>query len=432
MVNLARGREIDGQALYADLDTHLRGTTTPQLPPDPPVQAADTNTVTAAAQSFFAWYDALSGRQLSDTPAWAANRFEYQIGLGARTTDGELVLSAAEFDSGELDWHDFDITPGATVGATADAAPDPPSTQTYLPTPVRFYGAAEAGYWAFEDASIELGAVEASAEDIATMLVVDFAVRYGNDFFLIPLCLDVGTVTRITQLMVTDTFGITIPIPPVSQSGQPMRLFEHTVTGTDQRDTALTLFPTPASPLQSPAFETVTLIRDELADRCWALEQTVLGNTGLPVDRSAQIAQGRPLPPPPNTPTADPVRVLSYQLRSELADNWYPLLPATQPPSALQLGKVDPLPDQPPQPAPTTRTLTELAELARLAQADAAIPAEEITRDGLQITRRWRYARGHDGMQYLWIARRATPVARVQSPDLRFDQATTPAEPMPE
>ena len=136
LVALARGREIDGQALYRDLDQSLRRQQPARLPADPAVAAGDVAKVTEAAERFLVWYDAVSGANLPDSSAWSPGQFEYQLSVGARMADGELVLASSQFDSGKLDWHDFDVVSGATLDAIADAAPSGPDTTTYLPTPV--------------------------------------------------------------------------------------------------------------------------------------------------------------------------------------------------------------------------------------------------------------------------------------------------------
>ena len=415
LIALALGREIDGQALYRDLDQSVRKEQPATLPAQPAVAAGDVATVTAAAVRFLAWYDAVSGATLPDSSAWTPDRFEYQLSVGARTEDGELVLAASEFDSGKLDWHDFDIAAGATLDAIADAPPNEPDTATYLPAPVRFHGASGAGHWTFEDASVEIGAVQAGPEDLATMVAVDFAVRYSNDFFMIPLPLSVGSVTRVTSLTVTDTFGQTIVVPRVNQPGEPLRLFEHTVQDSDERDSAMLLFPALAGALDATPFETVVFLRDEIGDICWAVEQTVLGNTGESIDRSAQLAQQQPAPVPAAIPDDGMSDTMKYQLRATLAANWYPVTASDGNPTLLEVGKLAPLPGQNPQPVPTTRVLTELVGIN--------VPGEEVTRDGLLVSRRWRFARGHDGTQYLWIARSAVPAPVVAIPDLGFDQA---------
>ena len=237
------GREIDGQALYRDLDQSLRRQQPARLPADPAVAAGDVAKVTEAAERFLVWYDAVSGANLPDSSAWSPGQFEYQLSVGARMADGELVLASSQFDSGKLDWHDFDVVSGATLDAIADAAPSGPDTATYLPTPVRFHGASGAGHWTFEDASVEIGAVQAGPEDLATMVAVDFAVRYSNDFFMIPLPLSVGSVTRV-DFAYGDRH---VRSGDRRSPGQPTRRAPQAVRahgpGSDARDSALLLFP---------------------------------------------------------------------------------------------------------------------------------------------------------------------------------------------
>ena len=416
LIAIAAGRGIDGRALYHELDASLRGTEFPRLPAKPPVSAADKAAVMAAAESFLAWFDAVTGDDLASTTAWLPERFEYQVALGCEG-DGEArtTFVADEYSSGRLEWHDFDIAAGASVGPPAGAAAPATETTRYLPTPVHFSGAPVQAHWVFEDASIELGAVEASAEDLATMVVVDFAVRYSNDFFLVPLPLRAGGLTAVTELTVTDTFGETLTIAPASVEGGQFRLFEHTVQGSDERLPAILLPPAVTGALDADPFEAVILLRDQIGDICWALERAVLGPTGEPIDLSSMLAQARPEPAPPEP---DAAGTLTFHLRRSIASNWYPVVADPANANLLRVVQLETLPGEDPRPAPSSRILTELAA------SDAGIPAEEVTREGLSVDRRWRYARGGDGTQYLWTARRARPAPPVAIPNLGFDQAT--------
>ena len=53
--------------------------------------------------------------------------------------------------------------------------------------------------------------------DLACMLLVEFALAYGNDWFVIPIELDVGSLHRTRSLVVTDTFGVRTLIKPSSE-----------------------------------------------------------------------------------------------------------------------------------------------------------------------------------------------------------------------
>jgi hypothetical protein len=58
-------------------------------------------------------------------------------------------------------------------------------------------------------------------QDLARMLMLEFAVAYGNDWFVVPLDLAVGSLCRITSRIVTDTFGVRTIIPPIAASTHP-------------------------------------------------------------------------------------------------------------------------------------------------------------------------------------------------------------------
>ena len=87
-----------------------------------------------------------------------------------------------------------------------------------------------ARFWEFEDAQVDFGSVDAGPTDLVRMLLVEFALAYGNDWFVIPIELEVGSLCRTRSLVITDTFGIRTLIKPSSELGEPYaswRMFQH-------------------------------------------------------------------------------------------------------------------------------------------------------------------------------------------------------------
>src|SRR5437870_3853488 len=80
-------------------------------------------------------------------------------------------------------------------------------TFCFLPTPVTFRGMPAPRLWEFEDARVNFGRVEANPQDLARLLLVEFGLVYGNDWFVIPIELDAGSLCRIGALVVANTFG---------------------------------------------------------------------------------------------------------------------------------------------------------------------------------------------------------------------------------
>jgi hypothetical protein len=440
------GHVPDGTRLYADLAAALHppgggGA----LPATPPLGGASPAAVASAAQAWLAWYEAVTGQELGHRDTWAPERMEYAVSISSPGPDAETVLAAAELDTGELDWFDFDLlasskippaAPPVSLGAVPADLPggDTPIVFVGLPSPVAYWGMPRARWWDFEDASIDFGAVTAPAESLTTSLIVEFAMRYGNDHFIIPVPLDTGSVLRTDSLVVTDTFGEVLRIRPICEvdtAAGPFRLFEHTVPagtgGTPARDPLFVLFPTLGQVLQGPALEEVHFIRDENAEIVWAIEQTALGPAGQPTDRTADaLAHFQPDTPTPNGATALPTR--AYILRTDVEANWFPFL-LQDPANGAQLAMADvpPLDTSQPAPLPWGRILAPFAPTApgpgQPLQPGVLLPLEEVTRVGAQVTRGWRYARWIDGRHLAWVGRRARPGRGPGSSGLSFDLA---------
>ena len=85
-----------------------------------------------------------------------------------------------------------------------------------------------ARYWEFEDAQVDFGSVDAGPTDLLRMLLVEFALAYGNDWFVIPVELDVGSLYQTRSVVITDTFGVRTLIKSSSESGETSwRMFQH-------------------------------------------------------------------------------------------------------------------------------------------------------------------------------------------------------------
>jgi hypothetical protein len=103
------------------------------------------------------------------------------------------VLVAPDHTDGRLDWYSFDLAPDASLGASQDPAAQE-IVRTVIPTPASYRGKPAPRWWTFEDAWTDFGSVTAGADDLARMLLVEFALVFGNDFFCIPVDLDLGSL----------------------------------------------------------------------------------------------------------------------------------------------------------------------------------------------------------------------------------------------
>ncbi|MFB6837221.1 hypothetical protein [Streptomyces sp. NPDC056361] len=323
---------------------------------------------------------------------WRPERMEYRFTLTAPGAE----LTAPEYDGARLDWYSFDLDPAPGEGSEVVA--------TSLPAPASFAGAPAPRWWEFEDARVDLGSLTAERRDLARLLLVEYAVVYGNDWYLMPLRTPVGSVVHVDSLVVTDSFGrrtLVRAAGDLQGDGQDWSLFRHSGSDGGRADRML-ISPTLPVSLQGEPLEVVRLFRDEGANLAWALEESVEGAAGRPVHRAQEPA---PVPAPV------PGR---YRLASSVPAHWFPLIPQAPRGGGHHLRRgTMPSPTGGPDPLPRGTLLTP--------GADLLLHEEEVPRDGAEITRAWQYARWSDGSTHTWIGRRKRPGFGEGSSGLVFD-----------
>src|SRR4030095_2993240 len=87
--------------------------------------------------------------------------------------------------------------------------------ETTIPAPVTFRGTPAPRYWEMENARIDYGSMQVGPTDLAHLLLIEYAGGYGNDWFAVPLTLQVGSLTRVDSLVVTDSFGVRSLLRPI-------------------------------------------------------------------------------------------------------------------------------------------------------------------------------------------------------------------------
>jgi hypothetical protein len=142
--------------------------------------------------------------------------------------------------------------------------------------------------WAFEDARVYLGGLDAGPTDLARFALVEFSLVFGNDWFLVPVDLPYGSVARVGRLVVRDTFGIEVEVHPTRQATRPGWTVFH-LAGADETGPLADAFVLPATvrhPLESRPLEEIGFFRDEMANMVWAVERVVQGPSGEPIARA--------------------------------------------------------------------------------------------------------------------------------------------------
>lgn len=445
MLSALDGLVVDGGDLYL----HLL---------EPTAAASDGITLTQpghgqllddAGKALVAWFHRLiSQPDEGHDGAWTPDRLEYQFDASSPSSATEAkVYRAEEHAGGGLDWYSMDVDAARTSLDTEDPEPEDATVlgfeeRTMIPSPVQFDGMPNARWWAFEDGRVNLGTVSAATTDLAKLLFLEFGLLYSNDWFVVPFTAPAATVATITGCVVTNTFGEHFWVTPAAKGrdDDPRRftLFTSSVLGKDPRvpaETGLVLLPTAPAVLDGPAREEVLFLRDEVANMVWGVEQTVQLPDGS-VQRAAEAAHEtrswweRKVQEDGAVASADPdpAAPIRYRVMTGVPEHWIPFIPAQEPdqrqvrlqraslPRVIEGGD--------PAEVDAVQPLTML--LRPGLDAGAYVPyflhEEEVPREGIRVTARFRRARWRDGRVVVWLGARKAVGRGEGSSGLAFDR----------
>jgi hypothetical protein len=310
------------------------------------------------------------------------DRLEYRFAAGVTVSEGRLTLAAPEHTGDRLDWDAF------SAGAPAAGSTPAPRAATVdvAPALLQIPGMPALAFWEIEDPRFDPGSIDAGPADAARLLLVEVALAYSADWFLLPLRLPVASMNRIDSLLVTDTFGVTTLIRAADEirPHPGWRLWRVS-------DLPYLLLPSPGTGfLAAEPVERVAMVRDEAANLAWALQVVPAPAIAAPpelVPGSGDLTYV-PISPPPDDriPMAltesDGGRVL---VRGRLAGQ---------------------------QAAPSSELLAP----------DFRLRDEELPDEGLLLERRYELGRTPDGVLHLWVSRVKRTGARLVSSGLTFDR----------
>jgi hypothetical protein len=389
------------------------------------IAAADRPKVQTAATGWLAWYDALFTEPAGPADdAWTPSRLEYAATVSASFSDqplDQVNLAASAFDGGRLNWSSFDCDMEVNMASNGDHT-FTSVTETTIPAPVTFRGAPAVRFWELEDSRLAYGLLPVGPTDLAHMMVIEYASSYGNDWFMVPLTLPVGSINRVDSLVVTDSFGVRTLLKPIGTWGTVARNFSMWQHANVRRPGAEelpgrhanTFFLPPAigQIMDSAALEDVLLMRDEMANVAWAIERSIENATEQPrIYREPAPAQSAPALVPD---------IARYVLSSSVPGNWIPLLPVQMRSAKnnlvqrLKRGTMLQI-DGSPTPHPAQSQALNVG--AELLLYDAEVP-----REGVNVTRARRTSRWIDGSTWVWTAFRKQVGRGEGSSGLEFDQ----------
>ena len=469
-IHFAAGRVPDGKLLLDELEKNKvilpTGITAQQL--------------AAVASKLFSWCKRMNlTRQAAQPLAWRNEQLDYRFELNPppkpdSTVKAKSHLIAPDYRNGALDWYSFNV-------ASSQGDWEPHDSITTVPAPISI-GGTSPRWWAFEDGATHFGKIDIAKPDLAKLLLMEFVLIYGDDWFSLPLPVKMPNLVKIKELTLSNVFGETVPIPAArTPHTDPMLRFElfalspvadarHPgVCDTCQPGTSEFLFIPPMAGYreESPALEEIRFLRDEGANKVWGVEHQIQNGLGRPMDgfdaqrerierreeeeivqleieladiekkrqagdlspeqrdeltaRTATIAQR--LTRLREGPQPASGGIPRYRLATTVPENWIPFAPMN---SQLYLGR----PSIRLRRAQMLRNVddeapTPILAMSRLLELDddPLLWLEEATvpRSGVRVQLTGQRVRWVDGKTYVWLGRKVTAGRGEGGSGLRFD-----------
>lgn len=305
------------------------------------------------------------------------------------------------------------------------------NTSHFTPTCIEIPGMPVRRWWEFEDSNVDLGDLNVESVDLAKMALMDFVFVYGDDWFLVPLTVPIGSLTRINEIEVTDVFGVKTPITKRSRDsdGSPLDhwdMFSLSRAGHPAeagRDDFLFIPPALDFREESKPVEEVHFMRDEGANMVWAVEHIVRNRLGNPVNGfDAQNERWeREMEAPSTNASQHNSTIPIYRLAGTVPDNWIPYVPVHADKSGLkdidelfsirlrQAGMMSKDNDHEPMTSILNRGDLEW------------VNEESVPRAGVKVQLTKQRVRWIDGKTYVWLGRKVVTGKGEESSGLRFD-----------
>lgn len=438
------GKVMDGISLYRELTQNgMESLSLPDFVEDEFVQVA--------ATEFIKWFQRLYSLPINSTEtAWNSNQLEYQFACALPNKSEEnTLLKADEYFQGNLDWYSFDIDPNLhevqSLRENSSEMRDNnifTKTITVIPAEARFGGMPNPRWWEFEDGAIDLGNIHADTTDLAKIMLVEFALIFSNDWFVIPFSVPVGSLSEIKGIVVTDVFGQRTLVEPAGKGDKDdwtrWNMFNLVVKGVaddlpPKVDNRLFIPPVIIKVHESDPIESVNFVRDEMSNMVWAVETTIPDLIGRGRDGHDCAYEYRIFLDAQNSAEGDGeteenyAQQLQYQLMTTVPENWIPFIPIHIPDQqrSIQLQRASmprhfrhnifPV-------RPRTRILREGIDQNDMQRSPYYVYEEEIPKTGVKITSTYQRSRWFNGTIFTWYGRRKVTARGMANSGLRFDE----------
>lgn len=461
-IKLISSRKVDGLLIKEELETNstaFSGFMSPLF-------------LAAVKNPFLMWIKSLYSVPSSNEDCWDGESLSYHAEVSAPQEDlsqnslDNKVLKIKDYSTDKLDWHAFDSRDTITSPSddmvdamtlldeneTAVVESDFPEVEIIeiIPSAGEFPGMPVTRWWELEEGNVNFAGSNLSASDTVKSLMAEFALVYQDDWFIIPKDLPVGSLSKLTGIVVKDTFGQytyvkhTSDSLDVSNDWSSWNLYGQTdssdlTEGIAATDDSFFLAPSTDHIMTSEALEEVVFIRDEMANMVFGIEKRVLSDLGESVDATdvASRVKEHLLKQSPETLKPTPDAELRYELGNSVPMNWIPFVPVHQGTGTnrqikLQrasmpylLSDFEPIPIRP-QTSFLRKGINDDNSITSIADGGNPmyyIQEEIIPRAGIKLEKKMQRTRWFDGKTYLWVSN-TKKIGRGQgNSNLQFDRA---------
>jgi len=445
--DMLKGRVVDGKKLYQAIHFNLGEHKNWLIDIGISDGSVDLKNILDAAQALNNWFRRVySQPDETDDSAWSDAYLEYQFSCSAPADiqgETQSVLVAEKYHHGHLDWYSVDIDtridaglidkPNASILTTVLKLEEP---ITYIPNTIEFAGMPNVRWWEFEDSKTNFGSINPNTTDLATLVLADFGLVYGNDWSLIPYTLEVGSLSEVQGVIIEDVFGVRTLVRSATNNSESERMrwgmYYLTSTEGQQIDTRLFL-PTSVGKIQeSEPIEKVILMRDEMANMVWVVEDVIPSglsggingyeaSTGLENYLLSQAESSQ------NSDVAATDADIQYKLGTSMPENWIPFIPVHKPDSnrEIRLQRASMKRDIPN--VSNIDPVEPRGEILRPGLNEEPkqpffIHNEEVLKVGTQVSRSYQRARWWNGDVYTWLGRSKQSGKGQGSSGLEFDR----------
>ena len=421
---VANGNAFDGYALLQELKQGKQASVFLSSP-----DAA----VDQVAQEFLGWYKRIYGQPADPSLTWHPSHLEYQAQINFDVTDGhEYLLKRSEYFGDGIDWFGF----SADIDH-ADTRDDSliNRSHTVIPANVRFRGMPSARLWEMEDSQVDFGSIRASSTELSKMIFAEFGLVYGNDWLVAPISFPLGSVCRLTELVVTDNFGKISQLSEIRPDNN-WGFFQSQVSVNGSG----WLFLAGSSEIfqEDKPVEKVSFLRDEMANLVWGVEDLIASPYGGSRDANKLARMTSQLVNSLSTKQESSDGESSgegwkYKAGTLMAENRIPFIPvAVEQPDAnkfarrkvvLQRAATPRVSDdfEPVRIRPRSRLLGYNGKPEDQKPDPLFIFEEEIARTGIELGLVWKRTRWFDGQTLVWLSRRKTVGRGEIDANFRFD-----------